>query len=170
MATLIIQKKLGNIRGVLAAGKKVDNVLIEWYELSKRILHKQSVSGRALALRFLAEDPGFRDGDILYEDENSLIVIEVPAVDAIVLRPVTMRQMAALCYEIGNKHLPLFLEGEELLVPYDTPLFRLFESSCYSPERQLRKLEQAVKTSVAPHGNSSSLFSRIMQMTSASNG
>ncbi len=78
--------------------------------------------------------------------------------------------MASVCYEIGNKHLPLFYESDELLVPYEDPLFRLLAAGGFNPVREKRKLLQPLKTTVAAHGHNggSSLFSKILQLTTPS--
>jgi urease accessory protein len=77
-----------------------------------------------------------------------------------------MFEMASVCYEIGNKHLPLFYEDECLLVPLDIPLMRLLSAQGYDVKEEKRKLLQPLKTTVSPHGDSnSSLFSKIMKLT-----
>ena len=77
--------------------------------------------------------------------------------------------MASVCYEIGNKHLPLFYEAEEVLVAYEAPLFRLLAASGYEVSAGKRKLIHPLKTSVAAHEhqgkNSETLFSKIMRLT-----
>ena len=61
--------------------------------------------------------------------------------------------MASVCYEIGNKHLPLFYENDELLVPFELPLFRLLEAQGYDVRQEERKLLQPLKTTVSPHAH-----------------
>ena len=77
-----------------------------------------------------------------------------------------MFEMASVCYEIGNKHLPLFYEEESLLVPFDAPLMRLLQAQGYDISKEERKLLQPLKTTVAPHSDgNNSLFSKIMKLT-----
>ena len=40
-----------------------------------------------LVLKFLNENPALTEGDILYEDDTSLIVIEIMPCDVIVIQP-----------------------------------------------------------------------------------
>jgi urease accessory protein len=76
--------------------------------------------------------------------------------------------MASVCYEIGNKHLPLFYESDELLVPFELPLFRLLSAQGYDVKQEERKLLQPLKTTVSPHEHGgSSLFSKIMKLTTS---
>jgi len=75
--------------------------------------------------------------------------------------------MASVCYEIGNKHLPLFYQDEALLIPLDIPLLRLLTAQGYEVKEEKRKLLQALKTTVSPHGEAANetLFSKIMKLT-----
>ena len=79
-----------------------------------------------------------------------------------------MYETAAVCYEIGNKHLPLFYQDDELLVAYDAPLFRMLEKAGYQIKAEKRQLLHPLKTSVSPHGlavSNESLFTKIIKRT-----
>ena len=65
---------------------------IEWYEARKRILHKETKSGRQLRIKFLNENPDLKDGDILWQDENSIIAVEIIPCECIVMTPSNMRE------------------------------------------------------------------------------
>jgi urease accessory protein len=165
---MLIQEKIGNIRSFPAGGRKIDAVELEWYETGKRILRKHTKEGREIALKFLRESPALEQGDILYADGEGLIVVEILACEALVIRPRAMREVAAVCYEIGNKHLPLFIEGDELLAPYEAPLFRWLLAAGYEVRKEERKLLYPLRTTVAAHahtGESVSLLSKILQRT-----
>lgn len=131
--------------------KAVDILVIEWYEAHKRILHKQTNSGVAIALKFLNENPDLTDGDILWENDRSLLIVEIKPCESIVITPKSILEASSLCYEIGNRHLPLFYGGDCLLIPYDVPLHNLLESSGYEINIEDRKLTNAFNTTVLPH-------------------
>ena len=167
---MLIQQKLGNIRTIDTGNRTIDWLPLAWYETGKRIQRKRTLAGREVALKFLAENPQLVQGDVLYEDANVLIVVDILPCNTIVIRPTSMYQMASICYEIGNKHLPLFFEEDAVLVPYEAPLFRLLTASGYPVEQQFRKLLYPLTTSVSPHGHpggSDSLFSKIMKLTTS---
>ena len=169
---MIISSKIGNLYNGFNSNKLIDPVYLEWFESNKRILHKKTLSGREIICRFLNESPQLVDGDVLSEDKESIIVIKILYCDAIVINVNNDFQLASVCYEIGNKHLPLFYENGELLVPFDAPLFSLLTAQGYQVEKQERKLIKPLKTTVLPHGesvNGSSLFSRIIKLTSTPN-
>ena len=163
---MLVKEKIGNLELFAINNRNIDYVLLDWYETNKRILHKKTVLGREIAMKFLNENPQLTVGDIIYEDDFNLISIDIKECDAIVFRPRSMHEMAAVCYEIGNKHLPLFYQDDEILVAYEAPLFTLLNASGYSVEHAKRKLITPLKTTVTPHGDSSnSLFNRIMKLT-----
>ena len=169
---MIISAKLGNLYNGFTSAKPVDAIYLEWFESNKRILHKKTVSGREIICRFLNESIQLIDGDVLSEEQDSVVVVKILLCDAIVINVADKFQLASVCYEIGNKHLPLFYDNGELLVPFDGPLFSLLTAQGYQVQKQERKLLNPLKTSVAPHGesvNGSSLFSKIMKMTSNTN-
>ncbi|MBC7511438.1 MAG: urease accessory protein UreE [Ferruginibacter sp.] len=163
---MLVKEKIGNLELFAINNRNIDYVLLDWYETNKRILHKKTVLGRDISMKFLNENPQLGVGDIVYEDDFSLIAIDIKECDAIVIRPASMYEMAAVCYEIGNKHLPLFYQDEEIVVAYEVPLFALLTAGGYNIEQAKRKLIQPLKTTVTPHGSSSnSLFNRIMKLT-----
>ncbi len=129
----------------------IDKLIIEWYETSKRILHKKTVGGIPVTLKFLNRNPDLKDGDILWQDQHTAIVIEIKPCECIVITPGNMLEAAAVCYEIGNRHLPLFYEANELLIPFESPIHNLLSAVGYSLKIEERKLKSRFKTTVLPH-------------------
>jgi urease accessory protein len=163
---MLIQQKIGHIDAFDLGGRSIDWLQLEWFEAGKRILRRKTQSGREIALKFMAENIGLTQGDIIHTDEQSVIAIEILPCDCIVVKPASMFEMASACYEIGNKHLPLYFEENSLLVPFERPLYRLLTAQGYAVTQEKRKLLQPLKTTVSPHEhNNESLFSRIMKMT-----
>ena len=163
---MLVEKKIGNVNSHSINNKKIDWFQLEWHETRKRIFRKQTVSGKDISIKFLNENPDLTEGDILFEDDNTIITVSVLPCECIVIKPINMFEMASVCYEIGNKHLPLFYEEESLLVPFDAPLMRLLQAQGYDISKEERKLLQPLKTTVAPHSDgNNSLFSKIMKLT-----
>jgi urease accessory protein len=165
---MLITQKKGNIHSTQINNRRIDWLPMEWYECSKRILRKQTQSGNDVALKFLDNNPALTQGDILYEDDTLVIAVDILSCEVLVIQPANLFEMASVCYEIGNKHLPLFFEKEEVLVPFEMPLFRLLSSQGYAIKQDKRKLLYPLRTTVAPHAHGgSSLFSKIMQLTNS---
>src|SRR5690242_17354335 len=125
---MLIHKKIGHIDSFELHNRSVDWLQLEWFEAGKRILRRKTQSGKELALRFMAEHSGLSQGDIIHEDEQSIIAIEILPSECMVIKPASMFEMASACYEIGNKHLPLYFEANCLLVPFEMPLYKLLSA------------------------------------------
>jgi urease accessory protein len=164
---MLIQFKVGNLKSSGVNKEKIDWLELEWYETTKRILRKRTGTGKEVSLKFLNEKPLLTEGDILYEDEQTIIAVTILPCEVIAIKPKNMFEMASVCYEIGNKHLPLFYENDELLVPFEMPLFRLLELQGYDMKKEERKLLQPLKTTVSPHVqlDGGGLFSKIIKQT-----
>ena len=164
---MLVKEKIGNINFFAINNRRQDALLLEWHETNKRILHKKTAAGTDVTLKFLNENPRLTEGDVIYEDDFNIILIEIASCEAIIIRPRTMFEMASICYEIGNKHIPVFYEEEELLVAFEAPLYRLLTAAGYDVQKGKRKLVNPLKTTVAPHAGTAGggLFSRIMQLT-----
>ncbi len=166
---MLLTKKIGTLDLMKIDQRKVDFIFLEWHETRKRILSKQTAGGREISLKFLNENPELTQGDVLYEDESAIVAVSVMPCSCIVIKPTSMFEMASVCYEIGNKHLPLFYEDDMLLVPFDVPLMKLLQAQGYDVKEENKKLLQPLKTTVAPHGaGSNSLFTKIMKLTNPS--
>jgi urease accessory protein len=165
---IVVEAIQGNTNIVVVNNRTIDHLQLEWFETGKRVLRRSSAGGREIALRFLREAPLLQEGDILWMDEHTIIDVVILPAAAIVLTPLTMADMAAICYEIGNKHLPLFLSDHQVLIPFEEPLFRWLEARGYAPVQEQRVLSNMLRSNVLPHNHSSgsSLFSKIMQLTS----
>lgn len=164
---MIIEEVLGSRTEFSGPGTETDLLELEWYETTRRIQRKKTNGGMEIAIRLLREGQRLRQDDVLYHDGNKIVVVYVKPCDAIVLRPLSMLEMGTVCYEIGNKHLPLFIQDEEVLMPFEAPMFRWLEAAGYRPEKGERQLKNLLKSNVEPHshGNSGpSLFTRIMNL------
>ena len=166
---MLIKEKIGRLKDFDTSVHTIDLLPIEWYETSKRILHKKTAGGRDVHLKFLKENPNLQQDDVILIDNDVLIVVDIIPTDVIALKPASMHDMAMLCYEIGNKHLPLYYEDDMLLMPFEEPLCRWLTASGFKPEKHCLKLHNPLRTSVAAHGHSESLFSKILKLTSSSN-
>ncbi|MFA9187297.1 urease accessory protein UreE [Flavobacterium sp. FBOR7N2.3] len=137
----------------------------EWFETNKRIQHKTARDGKSFRMKFLNENPNLAQGEILSQEEDKNYVVNILPCDCLVIVPKNNFETASICYEIGNKHLPLFYEDEALLVPFEKPLFRQLSAMGFEVHEQKRVLLTPLRTSVAPHGESGTLFSKIMNLT-----
>ncbi|MDQ8013941.1 MAG: urease accessory protein UreE [Flavobacterium nitrogenifigens] len=165
---MIIQQTIGNAKTYSIEGLEIDLLEIEWFETTKRIQRKRTNSGVEIAIKFIQEGQRLNQDDILYQDDKKAIVVNIKPCEAIVMTPSSLLEMGTICYEIGNKHLPLFIQNDQIMMPFEMPMFRWLEASGYKPEKQEIKLLHLLKSNVAPHGHgNSSLFTKILNMASS---
>lgn len=163
---MIINQTIGNLSENSSA-KNIDYLDLEWFETTKRIQRKKTRLGMDIAIKFLREGQRLREGDILFEDEENIIAVNVLETEAIVMSPDSLLEMGTVCYEIGNKHIPLFIQEDKVLLPFEMPMFRWLEASGFKPEKQTVKLLNLLKSNVEPHGHGSlgsSIFNKILKM------
>lgn len=167
---ILINSILGNVQSFDIGARVVDPLLLEWFETGKKILRRHTAGGREIGWKVVKGFPILQDGDILWMDDHTVITVSIAPAAAIVLKPLSMLDMATICYEIGNKHLPLFIVNDEVLVPYEDPLFRWLEAKGYQPRQEQRVLTNMLRSNVQPHehGSGTTLFSKILQLTTKS--
>jgi urease accessory protein len=163
---MIIHEIIGNVKKMEIGSRVVDVLSIEWFEATKRIQRRTTKSGMEIAIKFLKEGQRLRQDDILYMDENKVVIVDIHPCDAIVVTPGSFLEMGSVCYEIGNKHLPVFIQDDQVLMPFEEPIFRWLIASGYKTKKEHTRLLNLLSASVQPHnhGGSSSLFSKIMNL------
>jgi urease accessory protein len=164
---MLVQNKIGHIDSFQINDRSIDYWELEWYECQKRIIRKKTKSGLEISFKSLNENPVFTEGDIIFENETIIVVVSVIAIEAITIKANSMFEMASICYEIGNKHVPLFYQNEELIIPFEKPLFDQLAAQGYEVFKNERKLLFPLRTSVSSHAHQSgeSLFTKIMKLT-----
>ena len=99
-------------------------------------MRKTTDTGREVAFRLFKEGQRLKHDDVVFISDELAIVIEILPSEVIVLSPKTLPEMARACYEIGNKHSPLFLDGDEVTLPYDKPMFEWLQAAGFEPKKQ----------------------------------
>ncbi|MFR9669569.1 MAG: urease accessory protein UreE [Rikenellaceae bacterium] len=150
---MIIEKIYGRV-SQLDSGVELDYLELEWHELNKRIFRMQSVAGREVVCRFTNENISLQGGDVLSLSDGIAVVVKVLPTECAVITPKSMVEMATVCYEIGNKHVPLFIDGEDILLPFEAPMFKWLEDAGFHPVKQSRVLDKRLKSIVANHHTS----------------
>ena len=150
---MIIKEILGTKSSMELDGLEIDFLELEWFETSKRILNKVTNSGINVSIKFLREGQRLSQDDVLFKDTKKAIIIDIRECEAIVVAPTSLLEMGTVCYEIGNKHVPIFIQDNQILIPFEEPLFKWLNSSGYHPVKEMRKLKGILKSTDASHGH-----------------
>ena len=144
---LVVSEVIRNAKGEDLSSKEVDFFDIEWFESTRKLLRKVSHKGEEVGLRILKENLRLKHHDVLCEDGNKILLVNVLPSDAVVVQPKTMREMGTICFEIGNQHIPIFIENDEIIIPYEDPIFNLLKKGGYEPFKAQRIFEDMLKAS-----------------------
>ncbi|TDL90076.1 urease accessory protein UreE [Vibrio vulnificus] len=141
---MIVEEVLGNIEFIEKKAKHMERVYLESDALRKRILRVKTDHGNEIGIR-LKENKDLMDGDILYMDENNMIVIHTIDDDILTILPTTLGQMGDIAHQLGNRHLPAQFDGDEMLVQYDYLVEELLMELDIPFRREKRKVKQAFR-------------------------
>ncbi len=157
---MLCEKILGTLADQVFKGLRVDYVDIEWHEAFSRLHRKTSAEGEDVGIRMGNEvlSVGLNQDDVLYADEEKVIAVNIPACEAIraCVRRDHPRQIAKLCYEVGNTHTTMF-RGEDdftFYTPYHEPLLEKINGiHGVTAEKVMKKFDfkQALSSSVNNH-------------------
>lgn len=130
---MLCEKIEGRLDEIEVSGKTIEYVDIEWHEAFKKIHRKKTDAGREIGIR-LGDSiltRGLYEGDVLYKDDDLIIAVHTPACEIIkiTIDPNHAFMVAKTCYEIGNRHAPLFY-GEDaysFITPYNEPMLQMLQ-------------------------------------------
>jgi len=119
-----------------SGGKIIETVSFEWFEMNNKILKKVSSKGTEIGLRL--SQPLF-DGALLYEDNERIICLELLPCEITRVHIHGIKEMGRVCFELGNRHLPLSIAEDSVSTPYDKPTFEYLEKFGFHCERVTEK-------------------------------
>ena len=157
---MLCEKILGRADQTDLSGRQLDYVNIEWYEAFKKIHKKVTDKGEEVGIRL--DDSvltrGLYEGDILYLDKERALVVHTPKCMVIRVKvDENHPHMAAkVCYEIGNRHAPLFYGEEEntFITPYNEPMYLMLEKlHGVTATKEIQRLDFDRRISAAVHNH-----------------
>lgn len=100
----------------------VDVLYIDWYEVNKTLLTRQTEGGSLVRL-YRADAPPLESGEIIYSTSQFTIQIHIKPCTCIVLQTDDLTTIGHFCCDVGNRHLPLFWFEDGLALAYDGQLY-----------------------------------------------
>ncbi|WP_068676538.1 urease accessory protein UreE [Oceanobacillus sp. Castelsardo] len=151
---MIIEKVVTNIHDLESKDlekRHKEKVYLESAHLVKRIQRVETDHGRELGIR-LKEQKDLQDGDVLYMDDENMIIIDVLSEDLLIIHPRSIYEMGTIAHQLGNRHLPAQFEGDEMLVQYDYLVEDLLKELGIPYTREDRKVKEAFRHIGHSHG------------------
>ncbi|KGE12306.1 hypothetical protein [Sphingobacterium deserti] len=100
-----------------------EKLAVEWFEVSKSQFERHTDGDRPIKLKRV-NNKYLRDKQVIYQDEKSYIAIDLQPCNSIVLKSDDAMLMGKFCFDVGNRHLPVFVLSEsEIAVAYDGRLY-----------------------------------------------
>lgn len=141
---MIIEQIVGNVSNLNQQAPHIETVYMSSDHLLKRIQRVVTDHGKEFGIRLKANQ-SLVDGDVLFMDEQNMIVISVTPDDVLTIMPTSMGQMGDIAHQLGNRHLPTQFEGDVMLVQYDYLVEDLLQSLEIPYKREKRKVKQAFR-------------------------
>lgn len=146
---MICKEILGNLKEK-ATDKEIRYVTIEWFERDKKVLRKTLSSGEEIGIQ--CSQP-LHDEDILFEDEASIIVVDIDPCDLISTKVATMQEMGRLCFELGNRHLTLAIAADHVSCPYDAPTLEYLKKIGFDSQKVHERFDGYIECKAHGHGH-----------------
>lgn len=166
MENRIINVIKGSIREKGFDGLSIDYVDIYWYDSGKRIQKLVTNKGINIGIRLDSDNltRGLLQGDVLEVIDGEAIVVNILEEKCITVMANDLKTVAKVCYEIGNRHSPLFYSDDysELVLPYDEPMLEMLKKLEVEADVKMMKIHRdksisSVNTSHShDHGHSHS--------------
>ena len=128
---MLCEQIIGKLEELDDSGRQIEYVDIEWHEAFKKIHRKVTDHGTDVGIRMddSVLSRGLFQGDVIYLDENVAIVVNTPPCEVIEISTTEGHGMMAskVCYEIGNRHAPLFWGDtyDTFITIYDEPMMAM---------------------------------------------
>lgn len=157
---MLCEKILGKLKDFDLTGKTVEYVDIEWHEAFKKITERLRTKTVKLGIRL--DDSvltrGLFQDDVIGEEDGAIIAVNTPPCEVIEvsLEPGHEKYVAKVCYEIGNRHAPLFWGDQEntFITIYNEPMMVMLEKiHGVKAEKKTVKLDFDRRISAAVHNH-----------------
>jgi urease accessory protein len=142
---MIVEKLLGKKPEVMdmesLSGRTLETISYEWFEANNKILKKTSSGGTEVGLRL--SEPLF-DGAIVFEDEKKIIYLELLPCELTQVHIHNIQEMGRVCFELGNRHLPVHIKEMTVHTPYDEPTFEYLRKLHFHCQKVTEKFEPEI--------------------------
>lgn len=130
------------------ASSKIDFLPLQWYEVNRTVIKRKTLGGVEISLKRPAFTP-IKDGETLIQEGNIAIKSRIEPCLCIVLNTTDIEMIGSFCFDVGNRHLPIFKIDDKFIVSYDGHLFQALSikyGTFVSVEEYVLKIDNALKT------------------------
>ena len=113
---LVIEKTIG-LDHPVSGHLERDVVVFDWEERRKSRQRAKTLGGIEIAIA-MPTGTVLKDGDILFTGDSFYIAVEAKKEDVIAVYPRNINESARIGFELGNRHLPVSIQGDVVSTPY----------------------------------------------------
>ena len=146
-----LAEPLGNLETVTVGARRLERIAVASDDCAKRVLRFETSVG-PIGLRFDGERR-LRDGDVVHADAELVIAVAVEADDVLIGRPPTIAAALVIAHALGNRHLPMQVDGDAIVVRFDPLLAALFAEHGVPVTREALVRPRPFRHAYAPHGH-----------------
>jgi urease accessory protein len=121
---LLITETHVHVDGPTLAGKQRDTLCLTWEERRWTRKRVTTTGGREVALA-LPTGSLLHPGDIVAVEPDWYLEIEGKPEPVLAVTPRDRNEAIRIAFDVGNRHFPLAIAGDDLLVPDDTAMTQL---------------------------------------------
>lgn len=140
---MLITAVLGNLKNFDVGSRKIDFVEISPDDAYKKILRLTSKEGRDIGINL--QDRHIHDGDVLFYDDDFVLVAEFLPQNLIEIMPLNLEQMGFVAHSLGNRHLNAHFENNSMFVEYDSLVEEFLQKENISFKNVVKKLTKPLK-------------------------
>lgn len=139
------------IRGILdpdsplPAHMERDLVILDWEARRKSRQRTRTERGREIVIA-LPTGTVLRHEDVLFIGDCFYIIVEAKEEDLIAISPKNINESAHIAFELGNRHLPVSIQGNTILTLYSHDTASAVESLGVTYERRKGSFEPVRRT------------------------
>ena len=105
-----------------------EQLSIEWFEAGRSLIKRETMQGTSLQLQ-RRHGKYLSDGQVIYQDDTMYVRISTLPCTCMVLTAEDPAIIGDFCYDVGNRHLPVFCVGDAAFgVAYDARLYEALAS------------------------------------------
>lgn len=122
---IVVRKLLGKLAS--NETRPVETVPMGWEARLRSRQRVRTSRGAELGIS-LPTGQAMHEGDVLYEDDQRVVVVATVPEDVLVLYPESRVEMGRVAFQVGNRHAPVQVEERRILTPYDHVLEEYFRN------------------------------------------
>ena len=147
---LVVEHLPGPVAAEDLRGKEADRLLLTWDQRRWARGRFSTSKGREIALA-LPTGTRLEPGHMVCVEADWYLTVEAVPEPVLAIYPRNREEAIRMAFEIGNRHLPLELEADILMVPDDAAMVRMLDRTGVPWGRRLAAFNPVPKSSGHEH-------------------